>query len=465
MTANSRRAASAFVCFALLAAVAGAESMTFKPEDDSRTVRADVRIGTQGKVIMNAGGGKTIHHDLNAQAEYTFAERRLAAGGRDAQSLRAVRDFAKAHVETTIEKNVSTIDLPASTRIIVASGQSAGVTNYSPQAKLTRDTCDLLEMPGDPLALAAMLPANAVEEGTTWTPPEWASQMLGAVEAIETASMTCKLASLTDSLATVELSGTIKGQRQGANCEVAIEGTLEYDRTNDLISAANLSYQVKSAVGTVNPGIEARVDATIKRSVLTKPGRLTDDLIKSIPISPDDDSLALVFDAAPWGLRLNHSRGWYVFHAVLEGSPQIAILRLIDRGSLIAQCNFSPIAPARAGENTSLDQFEGDIKKSLGKRLKTITAREQVDVGEGMKVFRVVVEGSYTLKGSKGEELEVPTHWIYYLCAAPSGKQASFMFAVESNLLEQLGQQDEELVQSLQFTAERSVPRAADRTK
>lgn len=465
MTASLRLAVGPAFLVAAVLAPASADSITFKPEGESHVVRTDARVTTQGKVLMNGGGGKTITHDLTAQADFTFAERRLPPGGRDAQSLRAVRDFARAEVQTTIEKNQSTIELPDSARVIVASGQLGGIENYSPNGLLTRDTSDLLEMPGDPLALVAMLPASAVEVDGTWTPPEWASQMLASVEAIEKVSVAGKLTALTDQLATIALDGTVKGQRQGANCEVAIHGTLEYDRSSESITAASLKYDVKSAVGTVNPGIEAQVDVSIKRSVLTKPGRLTDELVKSIPVSPEADSLSLAFDAAPWGMRLRHNRNWYVFHAVLEGTPQIAILRLIDRGSLIAQCNFSPIAAVSPGENTPLDQFEGDIKRTLGKRLKKIAAREQVNVGDEMKVFRVIVEGEYLLKGSNGEEQTVPTHWIYYLVAAPSGKQASFMFAVESSLLEQLGSQDEELVRSLQFIAERPIPRAADRTK
>jgi hypothetical protein len=207
----------------------------------------------------------------------------------------------------------------------------------------------------------------------------------------------------------------------------------------------------------------------IKRTIAEKSGRLTDALVKAIPISPEEDALSLLFDAEPWGARMRHSRDWYLFHAVMEGPAQVAILRLIDRGSLIAQCNVSPIAAVAPGQTTPLEQFEADIKASLKNRLKSITAREQVNVDNGMKVFRVVAEGQFTIKGKANEkdaETTVPTHWIYYLCTAPNGQQASFVFAVESSLLEQMGSKDEELVRSLQFVAERAVPTAktVDRT-
>ncbi len=68
----------------------------------------------------------------------------------------------------------------------------------------------------------------------------------------------------------------------------------------------------------------------------------------------------------------------------------------------------------------------------------------------------MIVDGEHTLKGPKGE-VAIPTTWIYYLAAAKSGRQASFVFAVESKLVEQLGAKDEEFVRSLQFVAQRAA--------
>jgi hypothetical protein len=466
MPAFHRPLVLAWAAITLSAASLRAESITLTADaGDARPVKVDSRVSTQGKVLTAGGDGKTISHNLAAEAEFSFVERRLAPGGRDAQALRAAREFSTARVKTVVGDRTTTIELDAATRLIVANGQSAGVISHSPEASLTRDAVDLLELPGDPLALAAMLPATAVEEGGTWSPPEWAGQMLSAVEAIEKAPITCKLVRTSPESATIELAGTVKGQRQGANCEVSITGSMEFDRQAGIISAANLVYEVKATVGAVSPGIEARVNVRIQRALASGPGRLTDQMLDRIPVAVGPQSLQLVFDAAPWGIRLRHDRDWHVFHSVLEGSPQVAILRLMDRGSLVAQCNMSPIPSAAPGQHTPLERFESDIATSLGARLKQIAAREQVNVGDNLKIFRVIAEGEYQLKGAKEEELKVPMHWIYYLCAAPSGQQASFVFAVESNLLEQLGNRDEELVRNLQFVAERGpTPRAATRT-
>ncbi|MBX3442242.1 MAG: hypothetical protein KF774_07525 [Planctomyces sp.] len=457
---------SAVGILAACAAVAAqAQSVTLTRSAEPQARRIDTRVTTRGKVFANVGAGKTAEHELAATAAFTFVERSLPAGGRDALALRAVREFSAGTMETTIGDRRTTVELPAAARLVVASGDAVGVQSYAINAALTREAVDLLELPGDPLALEGILPPRAVEPGGAWSPADWAVQMLAAIEAMESAKLTCTLTEVNGDVAIIAVDGSAKGQRQGTNVEIGIRGTLEFEIAAGAFRGAKLVYKVKSAIGAVSPGLEADVAVQMRSVAASGSGRLTDEFVGQLPIAAPAGALDLAFDAAPWGVRLRHPRDWFLFHAVLDGSPQVAILRLLDRGSLIAQCNLSPVPAAKAGQHTPLDQFEADIRASLGSRLKDITAREEVSLGTGFRTFRVVAEGGYSLKNAQGDDLKIPAHWIYYLCAAPNGQQVSFVFAVESNLLEQLGSRDEELVQQLQFIAERNPTpsRAASR--
>jgi hypothetical protein len=442
------------LCLLLLIATPAfsrAESITFDTADSAdKPHRVDMKVNTTGKLFTSAGGGKTSSLDLTAHAEFGFLERRLPPGGRDAQSLRAARAFDKAFMESTVGPRVTRTELPKAGRLVISGGESSGIVSYSRDIRLTRDAMDLIEMPGDPLALSALLPTTAIDDGGTWSPPEWAAQMLGAIEAIEKATMSCKVTALTAETATISIEDQVKGQRQGANLEVKITGTLTYDRANQLIAAASLNYEIKSAIGAVTPGLDAQVQVELTQSITPNAGSLSDSIVKDIPIATPADAMDLTFEAAPWGLKLIHHRDWYLFHALMEGSPQVAILRLVDRGSLLAQCNLSPIAAVAPGKSTPAEQFESDIKASLGDRLKTMSTPEQLEGAGGTKIIRLVADGDYAVKGPKGD-VNIPTRWIYYLCTAPSGKQASFVFAVEGALVEELGTRDEELVKNLQF--------------
>lgn len=450
-------------------AFASADPVSFKTADDAAPFRVSTQVKATGKPILSAGKGKTAPHVMTANAEFIFTERRLPSGGRDALSLRAARDFQTARMQSTVApegaaaanvpKAETAVVLPQHLQFIVAEGRTSGVDCYCPTSPMSRETIDLLEIPGDPLALTGLLPAKSVDIDESWTPPEWAGQMLAAIEAIEKSTLSCKLTSADADSATITVSGVVRGQRDGANCEVTINGTIAYDRKQEAISNAKLTYSVKSSIGAVSPGLDLTMEVETSRQHLDSPGRLNDKVLAAIPISTPDTAYDLVYDAAPWGIRLRHSREWFFYQATLENSPQVAIFRLMDKGSIIAQCNMSPIGAAAAGEHVPLEQFEQDIKDSLGPRLISIRAKEQLNVDAGMKVFRVIADGKHTIVGPK-EKVEIPTTWIYYLCAAPNGKQASFVFAVESKLVEQMGSRDEELVRSLQFTAQRAAAKA-----
>ena len=123
----------------------------------------------------------------------------------------------------------------------------------------------------------------------------------------------------------------------------------------------------------------------------------------------------------------------------------------MENGSLICQSNVAKLPTAAPGKYASIDQFEADIQTSLGKRFKLLRPREKLPADDGRIIYRVVAEGQTTLASEKGATA-VPMQWNYYLLAAPSGQQLSFVFAIEPPLVEQLKDRDLEMVQSVRFT-------------
>lgn len=442
---------AAMIAFAQIAAIVCAEPVKLEqPSSDRRpfTVRVDVQTG--GHVFTSRSGGKSERHTMNAVAAFEFIERRLPPAGRDAQALRAVRDFQNARVEMQVSDKRTTSELLPQERIIVATGQREGVSAYSPTTLLSRDTLDLLELPADPLVLIALLPTEAVEVGTEWTPAEWISQMLGTVEAVEKVDATCKLVSLEGGVAKISVAARVRGQRLGANTDVTIAGTMDFDVNEKSVSGAALLYEMKSTIGTITPGIDGKTEVTLVRRLAPTPGRLADNILDAIPVEAPPAAEQLVFHAQPWNVRLRHDRGWHVFQAVLEGTHQVVILRRIDRGSLLCQCNVTSLPSAPAGQSAPREQFDQDIERSLGARFKAFRTRDVVPAENGRIIYRVEAEGVSEISGNKGS-VEIPMTWIYYLVADPSGRQMSFVFAVETNLLEQLAGSDLEMVKGVQF--------------
>jgi len=439
------------VCMNCRFSLAQGESLRLAESySDGRTFTVQSTITNGGKVQAAKSDGTKDELELKATVSFEYLSRRLPPSGRDAEALREAREFQKAQLSTEVAGYKTTAELPPDRSRIVVTGAREGLVSYSPQGALTRETIDLLEIPGDSLCLLATLPLTEVRVGEEWTPSDWVLQMLTGIEAVESTELKCKLEQATPTAAKVTFTGSIKGQKLGTNTSVNVAGVYLFDLEEKYLTQAKTVYTVGSDVGTVNPGLQMKVTTVLSRKVSKEVGGLTDEFLASIPLEAPASALVLRYQAAPWGLVLAHDRDWHLFQAVYDGGAPVAILRLVELGSLVTQCNFSPAPPVAGGMMTPLEKFESDIEQSLGDRFGEVISRETIPLDDGRKIHRVVVGGNVVLKSNEGRA-DLPMVWIYYLVATPQGRQASFVFSVEPKLLEQLKDRDRQLVLSLSF--------------
>jgi len=417
---------------------------------EQRTYSTQSQITTSGKVQASTGAGQKEDLELSANVTFDFLSRRLPSGGRDALALREARQFSTARLATKVATYETSADLSADRNLIIANGDREGIISYSLQGPLTREELDLLEIPGDPLALLALLPGTEVRPAEEWVPADWVLQMLTGLEAVETTELKCRLDQVTPTTAKITFQGKIKGQRLGTNTNVGVVGAMLFNLEQHYLSQAKIVYTITSDVGTVNPGLDMQVTTVLARKPVDSPGPLTNEFLASVPLEAPPGELGIRYLAGPWGMTLEHERNWHLFQAVYDAASPVAIFRLVELGSLVAQCNVSPAPPQSEGTTTPLEQFEADIQQSLGDRFGNIVSREKLPTDDGRQIHRVVVEGNVVIKSVSGRA-DIPMFWIYYLVGDPKGRQASFVFSVEPNLMEQLNERDKDLVNSLRF--------------
>jgi len=427
-----------------------AEKIDFaEPEADSRVRLVRSHVQVSGQLQTAAGGGKKISLKLNADAQYRFFERRLSGAGRDAETLRTARFYRFANNEAevapadlpagTVPKK-STLKLPETKHLIVAHGRREGAMLYSPTATLTYDQLDLISTPGDSLSLLSLLPREEVAAGDSWKPETWAVQMLCGIEAMTKGEITCKLEEADPKSARVTFSGAAEGATLGAPTNMQLTGEFNFDRIAKLITRARVKQTETRAIGAAKPGLEVTATVTLERTLAEDSSEaklLSDAAVAELPVEPAPEMQFLRFES--WGTRFYHDRDWHQFHQTND----VAVLRLMENGSLLAQVNVSPIPAAASGSHTSEEQFQTDIRQSLDKKLKSITKAESLkprNATDKRFLFRVTVDGS-----ADG----VPMTWFYHLCAAPTGQQVSFVFAVETKNLEKFNNRDLSLVRLL----------------
>ncbi|MGE5194091.1 MAG: hypothetical protein ACM3U2_16470, partial [Deltaproteobacteria bacterium] len=230
-----------------------------------------------------------------------------------------------------------------------------------------------------------------------------------------------------------------------------------YDRGQKIISRMELTQTEKRAIGAVSPGLDVVAKATLRRGIVERPAHLTDRDLSDLPLEPNDASRLLIFEAPAWNVRFYHDRHWHLF----QQTSEVALLRLLDKGGLVAQCNIKKLADAEPGKHVSQEQFLADVQQSLGKNFQEIVQSEKLRLKEGLFVVRVVVAGTVERRNARKEIETAPMQWIYYLVANADGRQVSFVFSVDPAQVKSLGDRDLSIVGGLEFLAPRPAPTPA----
>ncbi len=131
----------------------------------------------------------------------------------------------------------------------------------------------------------------------------------------------------------------------------------------------------------------------------------------------------------------------------------LTVLRLVDRGDLIAQCNITPLAPLAKDQQLSMEGFQNDVKRVLGKNFEEMIEATEETGENGLRVLRVVVASTVG---------ELPIQWTYYNLENDEGRRASLVFTLESSLLSRFAHIDRELIANFRFV-DGKQPTAAEK--
>jgi hypothetical protein len=433
--------AAAVLTLALIPVGSWAEDVVVaESSDDSRVYSVRCRLKVEGEIqtaTTTTPAPTAEKLKLDVDGKLSFTERRLPRGGQGPLALRSLRFYEVAEADIDVAGRRSTKRLAEGLRTIVAEGQVDGVRCWSTGGRMTNDAVDLLQTPGDNLALLGLLPTSTVESGSEWQPDKWVLPLLTGVEAVSKTQFKCRVESIDENFVIIRFDGQIEGAILGALTKIALNGQLAWDRKKGHIRQAKVTQVEERAVGAVSPGMKVTATMYVDRQVSSVSGPLTRETIEAIPINAEPKHLALTFDS-PWNLQFAFGRNWHIFHQTQD----VAVLRLMEAGSLVAQCNVSKVPSAAPGQHTPEQQFVADIQTALGSQLQKIVSADPVESEDGYWAYRVV---------AAGQARNLPMTWYYYLCAAPDGRQAAFVFSVESRLVEKLAGRDQQIVSGLRF--------------
>jgi hypothetical protein len=375
---------------------------------------------------------------LKVETRLEFLERALDRDG-DQGPARVVRRVLEAGSAINGEIRPTTAALRPEVAILLAEERPDGVFVHSPGGPLTRPELELVQGPGDPLEFHGLLPDRAVKPGDRWKVALSAARDSSAYDTVSGNTLEATLASLDGESAVVRLAGEVKGSVLGGAGSMAITGSFTFDLDAGRIARLSLERAEVRRPGPVEAGLDVKSTLTVTRSDAEIPPELSDEVLSKIRVTPVPENTFLTTGSADGKYSLLHDRKWHTYW----DDPRLTVLRRIEQGELVAQCNLAVGPNAGKGKHQDLVQFRDDIRRGLGARFAGFLGAGEVE-GDPAGGFRYKV-------GAQGKQGEVGVVWYYYLIASPEGDQLLATFTMAETQHKTFGEEDIRLIGSLRW--------------
>ncbi len=383
----------------------------------------------------------------HVEAKLLFFERDLSPGSEASWGEKlgpaALRWYEAAEMTATIDGERVSSTLRPDRRLMVVQFRNREGILWCLQGPLTRAELDLIRQSAGVFLLDNLLPNRVVHPGEKWPMPELPLAALLGLEDVANATVEATLLEIVGDVARVEFAGKLHGAAEAVSSEIRLKGRYQFSLSKGRIIWLGVAYQEIRPPGPVAPG----VDLVAKIGITLRPESdcselQAQDLARIRTFSKPELHLE---EESPDGFwRLKYERGWHIT-ALTE---RMAVLRLVDRGTFLAQCKISPAN--QRSRPQSLAQFQADIREALGKQFGQFLNASELRSSAGTPIYRVEV---------RGYAADVPVVWIYYWIAAPSGEALVVSFTLEEVLRDRFADADKRLLDGLVLRADRVAAR------
>ena len=399
------------------------------------------KIQVQG-TLQPSKDAKTAPLPMTVDGHFKYDEMRLDDGKK--ADRRSVRYYHEAAASIQVDKHRDSPELRDDMRLVVVQVDKAAVSISSLRGPITREELDLIDLPANTLLLDALLPSGDVKVGGSWKISDLDLARLTCVDVVSRNEVTCELSDVNNSIAEIKVAGRLSAAVGGVATEIRLDGNATFDFDRKCLTSIQLRIKERRSAGYTGPAMDVTADLHLQISPLARSEELAPAVVKEAAESnPATHPLALRSEMG--GYHLIYDRQWHV----TRNETQLVVLRLIDRGELIAQCNISPLPKLDEGKSVSIEEFQTEVRKSLGKRFDHIeTAAEGKGAG-GLKVLKVVAAGFAS---------EIPIQWRYYLAIAPDGRRLALAYTMETDLVERFADADAAMTESIEFDTASPTP-------
>lgn len=402
-----------------------------EPVKAGDATRVTLQLNVSGNLVVPQDGKKQ-EIKLDAKAKHMFTEKVLAVD--DRMPSRSVRHYAEAAASAVVGSDKDDHGLSAERRVIVAARTTDGAFCYSPAGPLTREELDVVAEHFDPHCLAGLLPGKAVNVGDTWAVTNEATHAAGLFDSLTKNALQGKLASAAEGVAVFHITGEAEGIENGAKVSLKIDATGKFHLASSRIVELVWRQTDSREQGPANPESKLEAVVMLKREMLDE---VPKELSGANPGEPPAHARLLRFEDHKGRYRFDYPREWHI----TGQTDDHLILRLLDRGELVAQGTITAWKKAEAGKHLTVEEFKKAVSDSPG-WVSTRILEEGEVAAEGRWLYRFVADGA--IEGQ-------PAVQAFHMLAGPQGDQVAVTFALRPEKVKALAGRDLAFVKGIAF--------------
>ncbi len=432
--------ALAILILAARAAAAPTGQSTYTLRPDRAAGRADLvqAVLEVGGDLKLAEEGKVDRVKMNVVAKFVYDEMALEAPARFGGPVRSVRHYHRADAEIQSGEHAYKPSLREERRLIGVEVDGPDVTLFSPHGPITLEELDLIDVLGNTLVLDRLLPHEAVAIDGQWDHSDDVLAALLGLDAVSQNEVQSTLADVADGKAECEITGRVSGQEDGVSSELELKGKYHFDLEAKRITWFAILVREDREIGHVDTGFDVVARLQAKVTPGRRSERLSGAALADVPLKPTAELTRLSYEPPEAQWRLAHDRRW----SVITEEENRAVLRLIDEGVRVAQCNVASLAAVADPSKLTLEGFQEEVERALDESFGSLVRASQHHSESDYRVYRVVAEG---------ETSSLPMQWIYYLVIDKHGRRVVLAFVLEKEKAGLLKGADEQLVEAFRF--------------
>lgn len=387
-------------------------------------------------IVDNAGqddDAKSLSLEVTARIIY---DQRFTGNSKKRQ---AIRHYRKSFADIEIDKKKTESSLSDDNKLIVARIQKdasqrlqlASIANVLKQSEL-----DLIRNPADPLAYVNLFNKEGVKTGEKWSVDSDAIADFLSVDNVYENDVQITLKSVEKNVAKVYVQGEIKAEIDDVTTEMSVSAVALIDIDKKMLKALRTTISEERSPGQVAPGFDGQTKIDIKITPQKSVKELSNHALAQTTSKRIDRRIKWEGNQ----FQVTFDPRW----RIIASEDEAAVLRYVDEGLLLAQCNIVQLPSRKPDNPLSLSSFKAEVKKIVtGEKEKAdVVTAEQVKTATDLTALRIVVEG---------QESKVPIRWIYYHVSADDGRCLTYVFTLEKDVADRFATADKLFVNETRF--------------